>query len=64
MIRYGGIGMGVDKYPEILDKINWKGDNLLGEILMEVRSWLRDGYANLPIEKNTGEIFKLKLIEI
>ena len=56
--------MGVDKYPEILDKINWKGDNLLGEILMEVRSWLRDGYANLPIEKNTGEIFRLKLIEI
>ena len=59
-----GIGMGVDQYPEILNKINWKGDNLLGEILMEVRSWLRDGYANLPIEKNTGEIFKLKLIEI
>ena len=59
-----GIGMGVDQYPEILDKSNWKGENLLGEILMNVRSWLRDGYANLPVEKNTGEIFKLKLIEI
>lgn len=59
-----GIGMGVDQYPEILDKSNWKGENLLGEILMNVRSWLRDGYANLPVERNIGEIFKLKLIEI
>lgn len=32
-----GIAMGVDKYPEILDKKNWKGDNLLGSILMDVR---------------------------
>lgn len=27
-----GIGMGVDQYPEILDKSNWKGENLQGEI--------------------------------
>lgn len=59
-----GIGMGVDQYPEILDKSNWKGENLLGEILMNVRSWLRDGYANLPVERNIGEILKLKMIEI
>jgi ribA/ribD-fused uncharacterized protein len=36
-----GIAMGVDKYPEILDKNNWKGDNLLGDILMDVRYDLR-----------------------
>lgn len=58
-----GIGMGVDQYPEILDKSNWKGENLLGEILMNVRSWLRDGYANLPVERNIGEILKLKMID-
>ncbi|WAX21751.1 GTP cyclohydrolase II [Stenotrophomonas phage RAS14] len=32
-----GIAMGVDKYPQILDKRNWKGENLLGSILMDVR---------------------------
>lgn len=32
-----GIAMGVDKYPEILDTKNWKGENLLGSILMDVR---------------------------
>lgn len=37
-----GVAMGVDKYPEILDKANWKGDNLLGKILMHVRDDLAD----------------------
>lgn len=36
-----GCGMGVDKYPQILDKANWTGTNLLGEALMRVREELR-----------------------
>ena len=36
-----GIAMGADKYPEILDPANWKGQNLLGESLMRVRSQLQ-----------------------
>lgn len=35
-----GIGMGVDKYPEILNPKNWRGHNLLGESLMRVRNIL------------------------
>lgn len=37
-----GIGMGVSEYPEILDKNNWKGKNLLGESLMRVREELKN----------------------
>ncbi len=36
-----GIAMGVDKYPEILDQNNWKGQNLLGKCLMRVREKIR-----------------------
>lgn len=36
-----GIAMGVDKYPAILDKNNWKGQNLLGECLMDARRRLK-----------------------
>lgn len=32
-----GIAMGVDKYPDILDQTKWKGQNLLGRLLMDVR---------------------------
>jgi len=37
-----GIAMGVDKYPEILDRTKWKGDNLLGKILMDVRDEFKE----------------------
>ena len=36
-----GIGMGMMDYPEILDKTDWKGINLLGESLMRVREQLK-----------------------
>lgn len=36
-----GIGMGTD-HPDILDQSKWKGQNLLGKALMEVRDLLRD----------------------
>lgn len=35
-----GIGMGVNNYPEILDRNKWRGLNLLGESLMRVRTIL------------------------
>lgn len=37
-----GIGMGVDKYPAIIDQKNWKGENLLGICLMNAREELRN----------------------
>ena len=36
-----GIGMGVD-HPDILDESKWKGENLLGKVLMSVREKLLD----------------------
>jgi ribA/ribD-fused uncharacterized protein len=36
-----GIGMGSNN-PLIQDPKNWKGDNLLGEMLMEIRNELRE----------------------
>ena len=35
-----GIGLGLDS-PYLLDESKWRGENLLGEILMEVRDVLR-----------------------
>jgi len=36
-----GVGLDCDD-PKILDEKNWKGKNLLGKVLMEVRAMLRD----------------------
>jgi ribA/ribD-fused uncharacterized protein len=35
-----GIGMGAD-HPDILDQSKWKGQNLLGEALMEIRELIK-----------------------
>jgi ribA/ribD-fused uncharacterized protein len=35
-----GVGLSMDD-PRIKDRRQWKGENLLGKALMEVRSWTR-----------------------
>lgn len=45
-----GIGMGVNNYPDILDQSKWKGQNLLGESLMRVRTRLRDNPVDAELE--------------
>lgn len=52
-----GIKMGIDKYPAILDRSNWKGLNLLGESLMQVRQILRHEPQDL-IERLESEYAK------
>jgi ribA/ribD-fused uncharacterized protein len=41
-----GVGLAPDD-PKVLDKANWKGLNLLGEVLMRVRTDLRALLANM-----------------
>lgn len=38
-----GIGLSVDN-PDALDESKWKGQNLLGKILMQIREELRQTY--------------------
>lgn len=37
-----GIGMGVND-PDILDQTKWKGENLLGKVLTQVREEIKEG---------------------
>ena len=39
--RVWGVGL-AETDPRILDPVNWRGENLLGQILMRVRSCVRD----------------------
>lgn len=56
-----GIGMGVDKYPQILNPDNWKGENLLGIALMKVREELRT-YGDIHPELEIEHIFSTEII--
>jgi predicted NAD-dependent protein-ADP-ribosyltransferase YbiA (DUF1768 family) len=37
LIRFGGVGLSIDD-PLIKDPKNWKGQNLLGKVLTQVRN--------------------------
>jgi ribA/ribD-fused uncharacterized protein len=56
--RIWGIGMGVNKYPEILDPKNWRGHNLLGEAIMNARSILSGKQA-----QNTDRAMRDAILE-
>lgn len=49
-----GIKMGIDKYPEILDPLNWQGSNLLGKCLMIVRTKLKNEQNMFDIVKRAS----------
>ena len=50
-----GVGLAASD-PLILDSKNWKGENLLGEVLMDVRNILREEEKRLTTTNNSDSL--------